>query len=156
MQGCSSDTIKQDIDIHSSPLLRAIMLDPWETAKKLRDARLGTTPEQTARLLYEDARTEALAQGMFDFHTGRTRPPDAYEGLDTLLLAWQAAYETEHALFGEHRCLDCRLSLFASFCPIHGKRFHVVVERRIKDLSRNSRSRNAANQLLRNALTRKG
>jgi len=156
MQGCGSDTIKQDMTTPSSPVLRAIMINPWETAKKLHTARLGTTPAQTARLLCEDAQTEALAQGMFDFHTGRTRPPDAYEGLETLLRAWQIGYDAERAIFGEHRCLDCRLSLFASFCPIHGKRFHVVVERHIKDLSRNDRSRNAANQLLRNAFPRKG
>lgn len=110
---------------------RAIMLDPWSTARKFEDA-LQSPQTQKGREAMDEALLEARAQGLFDFHRGQNAPPQAYLRFFLLRQSWQHAYDGEYLLFGEHRCLDCRLSLFAGPCPIHGNEVHVRVIRRIK------------------------
>ena len=128
LRGKRIDTILRIFSQHTE---RAIMLDPWSTAKKF-EAALQALETQKGRESLDAALLEARAQGLYDFHRRQNAPPQAYLRFFLLRQSWQDAYNDEYVLFGEHRCLDCRLSLFAGPCPIHGNEVHVRVIRRIK------------------------
>lgn len=86
------------------------MLDPWSTAEKF-EAALQALETRNGRESLDAALLEARAQGLYDFHRGQNTPPQAYLRFFLLRQSWQDAYDDEYVLFGEHRCLDCRLSL---------------------------------------------